>query len=704
MTERLRNLRFSSFPKVREILQSEAAECGLACLAMCASANGYDVSLDALRRRFPVSLKGGNLKMLVDIAAAIDLAARPLQLEASEIGELQTPCILHWDMRHFVVLVSFDGKVATIQDPAVGRRKVTLSELGKHFTGVALELTPTPAFKPRRERPQIGFADLLGKVRGLRASLVQIGLLSLALEVLSIVMPWINQWIIDDVVVTMDLDLLNVLALAMLLFGATQAAIRAFRSWAVVHLGTQMNLQWMSNVFGHLLQLPMSFFEKRHLGDVVSRLRSTTELQKALTQGFVEAILDGIMALLALTVMLFYSTTLTLIVSLAAALYTVLLISAYRSYRIRNEEVVVRSALADSYMMESIRGVQCIKLFNFQNTRRARWLNLQVDAVNASIQIRKLDIFYQLGYGVIAAAENALVIWLATHLILDKKFTIGMLLAFITYKSQFLSRSSALVDRLFQYRLLNIQRDRLADIVLTPVESGTQIRQPLTTGGQGCTIELRDVWYRYGEGESWTLQGVNLTIAPGESITVLGPSGCGKTTLVKIILGILEPTRGEVLVDGTNLARIQLDDYRRRLATVMQEDRLFSGSVLDNVSFFDEAPDMARVRDCLAAAAVLHEIDEMPMGAHTLVGDMGTTLSAGQGQRVLFARALYKQPEMLLMDEATSFLDVDNQTRIRSWLEASRLTRISITHRIEMVSPRDRVFRMEGGKLHPGSG
>lgn len=703
MNETLQKLRFSASPRVPEIFQTEAAECGLACLAMCAAAHGYDVGLETLRRRFPVSLKGVTLKTLVDIASAIDFAARPLQLELDELGQLQTPCILHWDMRHFVVLVKFDGRTATLHDPAVGMRRVGLEEIGRHFTGVALELTPTPGFKPRKERPKISFGELLGTVRGLKRSLLQIGVLSLALEILALVMPWINQWIIDDVVVTSDLELLNILALAMLLFGATQVAIRAFRSWAVVYLGTQLNLQWMSNVFGHLLQLPMSFFEKRHLGDVMSRLRSTGELQRALTQGFVETILDGLMALLAVAVMFFYSGRLTLIVVAAALLYAVLRAGAYRVYRIRNEEVVIRSALADSYIMESIRGVQCIKLFNFQNARLANWMNLQVDAVNAGIQIRKLDIIYQMSFGLIGVAENALVLWLAAHLILEKQFTVGMLMAFLSYKGQFLSRTSALVDRLFQYRLLNIQRDRLADIVLTPSESGGLPRHSLEVAEEGSTIELRDVWYRYGEGEPWTLQGVNLLIKPGQSIVVIGPSGCGKTTLVKIILGILEPSRGEVLINGNNLARSSLEDYRRMLATVMQEDRLFSGSILENVSFFDDSPNMHRVKDSLANAAVLSEIEEMPMGVHTLVGDMGTTLSAGQGQRVLFARALYKNPEILVMDEATSFLDMANQACIREWLEACGLTRISITHRVEMLGQADIVFRMEAGCLYPSN-
>lgn len=699
MNELLSRLRLRGGSRIPEILQTEAAECGLACLAMCASAHGYDTDLGTLRRRFPTSLKGVTLKTLIDIAAQLDLAARPLRLELAELSQLATPCILHWDMRHFVVLARIEGKHAVIHDPAVGARRISLEEVGRHFTGVALELTPTPAFRPRRERPRVTLGELLGKVRGLRGSLIQIGVLSLALELLALMLPWISQWIVDDVVVTNDLSLLNVLAIALVLLGISQVSIGAFRAWVVVFIGTQVNLQWMSNVFGHLMKLPIGYFEKRHLGDVTSRFRATTEIQQALTQGFVEAILDGFMAIIAIFVMYFYNVVLASLVLLAVVLYAVFRMSLYRTYRARSEEVVVRGALVDSHIIESLRGIQSIKLFNFENARRASWFNLQIDQFNARIQQRKLDIVYQVGFGLLSVIENALVLWLAAHLILERQFTVGMLLAFIAYKSQFRSRIGALIDRIFQFRLLQIQQERLADIVLTETESGDAGRQSLPAKAGGRVIEARDLWYRYGDDEPWILQGIDLTLSPGDSLVITGPSGCGKTTLVKLLLGLYTPSRGEIRVDGINLAHLRLEDYRAEVATVMQEDRLLAGSILENVCFFDAKPDIERLRACLAQAAVLDEIDEMPMGLQTLVGDMGTTLSSGQAQRVLLARALYKQPKIIVMDEATSHLDDNNQARVRQRLADTGMTRIAVTHRLGMITANDTVLRMENGRL-----
>jgi ATP-binding cassette subfamily B protein RaxB len=699
MNELLSRLRLRGGSRIPEILQTEAAECGLACLAMCGSAHGYDTDLGTLRRRFPTSLKGVTLKTLIDIAAQLDLAARPLRLELAELSQLATPCILHWDMRHFVVLARIEGKHAVIHDPAVGARRISLEEVGRHFTGVALELTPTPAFRPRRERPRVTLGELLGKVRGLRGSLIQIGVLSLALELLALMLPWISQWIVDDVVVTNDLSLLNVLAIALVLLGISQVSIGAFRAWVVVFIGTQVNLQWMSNVFGHMMKLPIGYFEKRHLGDVTSRFRATTEIQQALTQGFVEAILDGFMAIIAIFVMYFYNVVLASLVLLAVVLYAVFRMSLYRTYRARSEEVVVRGALVDSHIIESLRGIQSIKLFNFENARRASWFNLQVDQFNARIQQRKLDIVYQVGFGLLSVIENALVLWLAAHLILERQFTVGMLLAFIAYKSQFRSRIGALIDRIFQFRLLQIQQERLADIVLTETESGDAGRQSLPAKAGGRVIEARDLWYRYGDDEPWILQGIDLTLSPGDSLVITGPSGCGKTTLVKLLLGLYTPSRGEIRVDGINLAHLRLEDYRAEVATVMQEDRLLAGSILENVCFFDAKPDIERLRACLAQAAVLDEIDEMPMGLQTLVGDMGTTLSSGQAQRVLLARALYKQPKIIVMDEATSHLDDNNQARVRQRLADTGMTRIAVTHRLGMITANDTVLRMENGRL-----
>ncbi|MEJ2609071.1 MAG: ATP-binding cassette domain-containing protein [Candidatus Thiodiazotropha sp.] len=680
------------------ILQTEAAECGLACLAMCAAQYGYETDLRALRSRFSLSLKGLNLKILIDIASEMGLAGRALRLELDELSQLSMPCILHWDLRHFVVLTRIEKGRAIIHDPSIGKRRLTMDELGRSFTGIALELVPSADFKPKKEKTRVRLRDLLGNVVGLRRSLVQILLVSLALEVVAIMLPWLNQWIIDDVVVTGDYSLLLVLVSGMLLMTLFQLAISSLRSWLLVVMGTRMNLQWSTNVFSHLLRLPVSFFEKRHLGDVLSRFGAVDQIRSVITDSFIESIVDSIMALLALFVMLFYSVKLTLVVVVVAFLYVLLRAYLYHVYRSRKEEEIVRSAKLSSLTLESIRGVQSLKLFNFETSRVSNWLNQQVDVYNARIALQKLDIGFRFGQGFLVAAENSLVLWLAATMIINQEFTIGMLFAYLGYKEQFISKVTAFVDRVVSFRLLSIQTERLSDIVFHERDS-TDEGISLIPTDSGLTIDFHDVWFRYADSEPWVLSGVNLSIKPGDSIVIIGLSGGGKTTLIKLMLGLLTPNKGDILVDGISLRQINLAQYRFHIGTVMQEDQLFAGSILENVAFFDSDLKTEEVMECLQRAGIYEEVKAMPMGMQTLVGDMGTTLSGGQKQRILVARALYKQPEILVLDEATSHLDKDNQAHVHAALRSTGKTHISITHREELLSPTDRVFILNEGQL-----
>lgn len=691
-------LQLGGWRKVPLILQTEAAECGLACLAMCSARYGLETDLRALREKFSLSLKGMNLKSLIEASNRLGLVGRALRVELEELAQLATPCILHWDLRHFVVLTGVHGNRVSIHDPAVGERKLTMEEVGRSFTGVALELTPGSEFTPAKEKRSVRVRDLLGKVTGLRRSLTQILLVSLAIEAAAVMLPWLNQWIIDDVIVSGDRPLLSVLVIGMFLLGLFQLVIVSLRAWLLMSVGSRMNLQWASNVFSHLIRLPVSYFEKRHLGDIISRFGSVDEIRQVVTNGLVESVVDSIMASIALVVMFIYSIKLTLLVVCAVLLYMALRIYHYRTYRSRREEEIVRNAKLNSLTMESVRGVQSIRLFNFENARISSWTNQLVDVYNARIALQKFNIGYRLGHSLLTTVENSLVIWLAASMIIDRSFSIGMLFAYLGYKEQFISKIFAFVDRIVSFKLLSIQSERLSDILFHPKEAGDS-GISLTPSNGGHSIELKNVWFRYADGEPWILKGVDLSISPGDTVYILGPSGCGKTTLIKLLLGLMTPTEGAILIDGINLQHLRLHDYRSLLGSVMQEDPLFAGSIQDNVSFFDTHMDIPRVRHCLELCGVLEEIMAMPMGLQTLVGDMGTTLSGGQKQRILIARALYKKPEILILDEVTSHLDKGNQARVLETLRRDTTTHISITHREELIRPGDRVFLMYDGRL-----
>jgi ATP-binding cassette subfamily B protein RaxB len=682
--------------RVPLLLQTEAAECGLACLAMIASYHGFDTDLPTLRQRFQLSLKGATMMDLTRMAGEMQLNPRALRAEMEHLPQLQLPCVLHWDLNHFVVLADIRGGRAVVHDPARGLRRLTMDEMSEHFTGVVLELTPTADFRPRVERQSVTLRQLLGRVSGLKRSLGQIFALALALEVFMLLSPFFMQWVVDGVLVSADRDLLVTLGIGFGLLVLIQVATGAIRSWAVLYLSSTLNLQWLSNVFAHLMRLPVAWFEKRHTGDVMSRFGAVQQIQQTLTTSFIEAVLDGLLVVLTFVVMWVYSGTLTAIALGCVGAYALLRWAFFRPLREATEEAIIHDARKSSHFLESLRGVQSIKLFNRQADRQARFMNLVVDAMNANIATRKLDLMFGVLHKLVFGLERVAVIWVGALLVLDRSLSVGMLFAFFAYKEQFALRVSGLIDKAVELRMLKLQGERLADIVLSPPETET-LAPPRPD--LAARLELRGVEFRYSDTEPPVLKGVDLVIEPGESVAIAGPSGCGKTTLLKVMLGIFQPQLGEVRVGDLPLAHVGLRRWRDMIGTVMQEDQLFAGSIIDNIGFFDAQPDLAWVEECAKVASVHEEIEAMPMGYHTLIGDMGTSISGGQKQRLLLARALYKRPKILLLDEATSALDVDRERLVNNAVRQLELTRVIVAHRPETIASANRVIMLHEGKV-----
>ncbi len=679
------------------ILQTEAAECGLACVAMVAAHHGLNSDLPTLRQRFPMSLKGSTMADLVRLAGHLQLNARALRAEMAHLPELALPCILHWDLNHFVVLKEVKRGVAVIHDPARGVRRLSMAEVSKHFTGIVLELMPQAEFKPHTERQTVSLRQLLGRVSGLRRSLLQIFVLALALEFFLLLSPFFMQWVVDSVLVSLDRDLLVTLGIGFALLVLIQVATGAIRSWAVLHLSTTLNLQWLGNVFAHLMRLPVSWFEKRHTGDVMSRFGAVQKIQQTLTTSFIEAVLDGLLVIVTLAMMLVYSGLLTAIAVGSVAVYALLRAAFFRPLRDATEEAIIFEAKRSSHFLESLRGVQSIKLFNRQEDRQARFMNLVVDAMNANIATRKLDLMFSVGHKLVFGLERIAMVWVGALLVMDHRFSVGMLFAFVAYKEQFATRISALIDKLVDVKMLTLQGERLADIVLTPPEP--QADYLAYDRELPASLELRGVHFAYSESEPQVLRGLSLQIEPGESVAIVGPSGCGKTTLLKLMLGVHAPQSGEIRVGGVALGRLGLRAWRDMIGTVMQDDQLFAGSITDNISFFDPMADPDWVAECARIAAVSDEIEAMPMGFHTLIGDMGGSISGGQRQRILLARALYKRPKILFLDEATSALDVEREREVNQAIRLLQLTRIIVAHRPETIASASRVVVLHDGRV-----
>lgn len=693
-----RRLQFGWRRRLPMFLQTEAAECALACLAMVAAYRGHDVDLAGLRRRYATSLKGATLSQLMAMASGLSLTPRPLKLDMDHLPQLRTPCVLHWDMNHFVVLQRVTASHAVIHDPAQGVRKLSLADVAQHFTGVALELLPGADFAPTKARQAISLRALTGSVQGIVPALVQILVLALALEVFALAGPFYLQWVMDQVLVSADRDLLSLLALGFLGVTIFSALITAARSWAVTWLGATINVQWASNLFRHLICLPLDWFEKRHIGDVVSRFGSVQTIQRTLTTQFVGSLLDGVMSLVTVVVMGFYSAWLTLLVAALFLVYGMTRWAYFTPLRRANEEQIVYAARQQSELLESIRGEMSIKLANKQDERLARYANATVATTNRDIGIQRLTIGFTLGNQLLFGIGRVVLIWLAAKLALDNKFSAGMLIAFMAYADQFVSRGASLIDKAVDFHMLRLHAERLADIALATPETMNEVTWHGPT--PEANIELRNVSFRYSDSDPWIIRDCSLRIEAGESVAITGPSGCGKTTLAKLVLGLLEPTEGEVRFGGIDIRKLGVTTYRQWVSAVMQDDQLFAGSIADNIAFFDPAMSMDRIVSAAQLAAIHDDIMVMPMGYQSLVGDMGSTLSGGQRQRVVLARALYRQPRLMVLDEATSHLDAQREYHINTAVAQLNVTRVLIAHRMETMQSAQRVVVLRGGSLN----
>ena len=679
--------------RVPVILQSEAPECGIACLAMVASYHGHLTDLSAMRLRLSPSLKGITLKNVSQVAESMGLAARGVQIPLESLGKLQLPAVLHWDMNHFVVLTGVAGKKLVVHDPGRGKRKLSLAEASRHFTGVAMEFTPNQNFRRVDEREKVSAWQLLSAGSGMAGTVFQLVLLSLALEVFAIAMPFFLQLVVDRVLVGRDTDLLAVLAIAFSALVLIQVVVSAVRAFVGVYLSTHFNLRLLTALFNHLLKLPLAWFEKRNIGDIVSKFRSVDVIQKTLSTTFVETFIDGVMVLITLSVMAFYSVKLTAVVVIAASIYALLRWYFYYPQRYATDEQIAHEAKASTHFIETLRGMMAIKLNMRENERRGSYQNLMVDQINAGVRVQNVGIFQRAANSLVFGLESVIVVWMGALLVMEGKFSVGMLYAFLGFKLVFLGRVNNLIDKWNEFRMLDLHAERIADIALAEAETATTAQSVFAESSEALTIEARNLGFAYGP-EGFAFRNVNLQILPGERVAIVGPSGCGKTTLLKVLLGLLQPTEGQVLVNGRDLRDWDLGQYRAQVGAVMQDDQLFVGTIEDNISFFDADHDPERVRECARLAQIDAEVSSTPMGYNTIVGSLGMSLSGGQKQRVMLARALYRRPQVLFLDETLDQVDATQEQTIRNQIGDRVSSTVFVSHRAESVTGA-RVIRLK---------
>jgi ATP-binding cassette, subfamily B, bacterial CvaB/MchF/RaxB len=675
-------------------LQMQSSECGLACLAMVAGYYGNEIGLGGLRQQFDVSTHGASLHEITEHAQALGLQATAIEATAEELSLLTLPAILHWDGGHFVVLEKVTAGGIRIADPAQGKRWVSLGELAHRFTGFTLQLVPKPVFKKQAPQAALDVLALLRTLPGLSNAILKLIALSVLLEAIALLTPYYMQLVIDHVVVTADLELLQILALAFALLLGFQTVFTGLRTWAGVLLSQGVAHQLFAHVSNHMLSLPIAFFIKRQIGDLTSRFESLEQVCNSLTRSTIDVVLDAAIGLGTLGMMFLFNTKLALMALCGFFVMMVLKVLVFLSSQRISAEKVFLDAKRGSHLIETLRGVHAIKMGQAEALRSREWMGLTSKIFQRGAALERINLFSNLSLIAVSGLTHCLVIYFASLDILTNVFSLGMMFAFLAYESSFISRTSAFVDKLLWFRMMRIHFGRVGDIVFEAPENKESIKD-LTVESK---VSAHSISYRYSQADTFIFQNIDVSFNNQKLSAIVGRSGCGKTTLLGVLSGLLLTSSGQLRVGDNLISAATALALRKNVAMVLQLDELFEGTIEGNICFFEESPDVEWVQKCAELACVHGEIMQWPLKYKSKLLENGMGLSGGQRQRILLARALYRKPKILILDEATSQLDVETEQRLIGNLKSLNLTIIMTAHRPHAIALADHVYSLEQKK------
>lgn len=685
--------------KINPVLQTTATDCGLACMAMVLQTHGSLINLEGLRKSVPPSAQGVSVVQLLSVANTFGLFARAVKVELDAIGDLKLPAIIHWNFNHYVVLEECDDESATIIDPSKGRMQVSLKQMSNHFTGIAVEFKKLPTFSTVKQLVNVSFSDLWTRIEGWKTSAMLVVAISILIQLGIIIAPLFLSVIVDQAIALHAHSLLHAILFAIAGAQLMVLAGELVRKHLLLSLGASLMAQLNLNLVNHLVRLPYLFFQQSRLNDVLVRIDTMREVKDTLTDGAVPFAVDGLFSLLILVALAFLSPMLAGVVLLFYVIFAFSKVSSYKKLRLLNELAQDRTAEERSQIMDTLRGIQTVKVLNAESSRLSAWHGADVAALECAQQKLRYDALTKTVSNALAALELIVVIGVAATLVIDGLMTVGLLFSIVAMRQQFRERAYPLIERSLEFKLLHSRLQRLASIVSTPKEYNE------TSGGQNTldvadlSIEIRDLQFRYGAHAAALFQNLSLRVPQGKFVAIKGRSGMGKSTLIRILLGLVPPSSGEIFVGQARLEASTIASFRNIAAAVMQDDQLFGGTLFDNISAFDPNASMERVHEAAMLACVHDEIVNMPAGYFAQVGDMGASLSGGQRQRILIARALYRKPRILLLDEGTANLDLACEAEIIERLRRLEITIICVAHRARALEVADEVYELADGRL-----
>lgn len=679
--------------------QLETSECGLACIASILKMLGSNVEMHQLRGHLGSSSSGLTMKKLMHMCRMLNLRARPVKCELDELRMLRAPSILHWDFNHYVVLVGVSRGRVDILDPAVGARSIPLADAGRHFTGVALEVEPDEFFRKEVKSERLRLRELFRLTQDAKPALVAAVLLTFVGQLLFLTGPIYMQLAVDRAATGGDFALLRTLAIGFCLLALFTAGADALRAIAINQFSIILGWDASVKFFNKMMRLPLLWFGKRRLSDVLARFDSLDSIRAVFSQVMISSGLDGVFLILLLLLMLFISPKLALY-TVGAFLIVCGLRLAMQRHAVRLAAESFSSSIEErSKRIDAFKAIQTIKLNAAEKEFELKWKN----AFALAMRRQQSETFLQIGLGsvrgFVESASLILIVYLGATQISASKISIGALFAFVAYRGQFLARASALLEAWVQWRMLSIYSDGLADVVRTEGENlGPVVPLEGEIADLDC-IEFRDVCFRYDLDEEPTLQLANFKFLRGDTIALRGKSGSGKTTLLRLITGLYQPSSGEIRINNQPLARFGTARMRSRCGVVLQDDDVLPGTIAENVSFFSSDQHRARIVSCLQEAQIWNDVRRFPLGLNTFLGEGGLNLSAGQKQRLLIARALYHEPSVLILDEATANVDEDCERRIIDALKKRGVMIVFVSHRSSISLAASRVYDLTKGRL-----
>lgn len=698
------------FPYYRQL---DAMDCGPTCLRMIAEHYGKSFSLDFLRGKSHISREGVSAKGISVAAENIGMRTMAVKLpfespDESTPGLLNAPlpCIVHWNQQHFIVVYKTDKKHVWIADPAEGKFKLTHSEFKKSWfsdskLGVALIVEPTPKFYEQESEPtdKAGFAYLFKYLTPYRKLIFQLFLGLLLGSLFQLVFPFLTQAIVDIGIENQNVGFIWLILAAQLMIFFGQTTVQVLQSWILLHVSTRINVSLISDFLIKLMRLPIAFFDTKMIGDLMQRIGDHTRIEAFLTTSTLQIIFSFVNFIVFGAVLLIYNVDIFLIFLVSSVLYILWIFVFLKKRRDVDYRRFQELSQNQSSLIELIQGMQEIKLQNSEHKRRRHWTNIQAKLFRANIRSLTITQYQDTGAQSISQLKDIFISFVAATAVINGEMTLGMMLAVQYIVGQLNAPLQQMIGFIRTAQDAKISLERLGEIHNREEEETEGFKTDFLPETGDIIIE--DLDFRYNQLEDDVLKNINLTIPRGKVTAIVGTSGSGKTTLVKLLLGFYEPQRGSLKLGGIRINNFRKSLWRQQCGAVMQDGYIFSDTIAQNIAESDDSVNREKLLKAVKAANIQGFIESMPLGYNTMIGAKGNGISQGQKQRILIARAVYKNPDFLFFDEATNALDAKNERVIVENLNEffSGKTVVVVAHRLSTVKNADQIVVLEKGEL-----